>query len=347
MNRNKTYDIMKAIAIFFVVLGHICASYNIQGGIIAITYFTRMPLFFFVSGYFLEKSISKYSTKTLIKRKFVSLVIPYLIWSLVAFLVNIGMTMISNVECNKEWVISEFVEIFIHARSVWYLIVLFLTDIIYIVLKKNKMPLLVICIVWILLAFLIPGKVFNLYKLKWLFPFFVLGGLFYGNEHVNLVEKIKQYSKYRLVLQTIAGLLLFFVIDIALYKEPYFTEYTEFRYSSWYSVFWGILFYGISILGIAVWMQAAYVIQNKTTKIGSVIGDLLVMCGEYSLDIYLIHMMFMKVIPFDLGAFCGGNGLTVVVVMYAFIIVLSIAIISKCVLSRISIYRMITGRINL
>ncbi|MBQ9983284.1 MAG: acyltransferase family protein [Lachnospiraceae bacterium] len=347
MNRSKTFDIMKAIAIFFVVLGHVCASYNIQDGIIAITYFTRMPLFFFVSGYFLEKSISKYSTKSLLKKKFVSLVLPYFIWSAVAFLVNVGMALISDVGCNKEWIISEFVEVFIHARSVWYLIVLFLTDVIYILLKKNRVPLLMIGIVWILLAFLIPGKIFNLYKFKWLFPFFVLGGLFCGNEHMNLIETIKKYTKDRLVLQAIVGLVLFFILDIVLYKEPYFTEYTEFRYSSGQSVLWGLVFYAISIWGIAVWMQIAYVIQNRITKIGSFVSDLLVMCGEFSLDIYLIHMMFMKIIPLDLRELSVGNGLTVLALVYAFIIIMLIAIISKYVLCKIPIYRMVTGRIRL
>ncbi len=346
MNRNKTFDIMKAIAIFFVVLGHICACYNIQGNIIVITYFTRMPLFFFVSGYFLEKSISKYSMKVLLKKKFVSLVIPYLIWSGIAFLTNVGIAIYSEVEMNKEWIISEFIEVFFYARSVWYLIVLFLTDMVYIWLKKNRVPLWGYGIVWILLSLLVPGRVFNLYKFKWLFPFFILGGLLSGNENIKILEKIRKYSKCRLILQSIMVLILLFIIAIVFYNEKFFTEYTEFRYSSWYSVLCGILFYGISILGIAVWTEVAYTIQHKPSRYGVFINNLINLCGEFSLDIYLIHMMFVKMIPLDLRVLCGGVGLAILAIIYACLIMMIIALISKYILCKIDLYRFITGRIK-
>jgi len=61
--RNNTFDIVKAIALLGVVLGHVLSNYEIETKLIWIIYFTRMPLFFFVSGFFLERSVSRYTAK--------------------------------------------------------------------------------------------------------------------------------------------------------------------------------------------------------------------------------------------------------------------------------------------
>ena len=49
INRNITFDIIKAIGILLVIIGHLADNFKIFIGII---YIFHMPLFFIVSGYF-------------------------------------------------------------------------------------------------------------------------------------------------------------------------------------------------------------------------------------------------------------------------------------------------------
>lgn len=80
--RDETVDVIKAIAIIMVVLGHInFANYHIK----KIIYSFHMPLFFFASGLTLN-FVEKNSIKKIFlfaKKKFDTLIIPYLIWSLI------------------------------------------------------------------------------------------------------------------------------------------------------------------------------------------------------------------------------------------------------------------------
>lgn len=71
--RNRTFDILKAIAIYLVVLGHVLDFYGLnQYPLIS---FLHMPIFFFVSGYFLYYSINKYSFQVLFKKKVKTLLV--------------------------------------------------------------------------------------------------------------------------------------------------------------------------------------------------------------------------------------------------------------------------------
>lgn len=63
--RLDQFDIMKAVAIYLVVVGHLFQriSWDV-GGII---FFLHMPAFFFISGYFTEKSLEKYRSGGYVK----------------------------------------------------------------------------------------------------------------------------------------------------------------------------------------------------------------------------------------------------------------------------------------
>lgn len=48
--RDERFDIVKCIAMFFVVFGHVLTQLDLP--MLGIVYFTHMPVFFFVSGFF-------------------------------------------------------------------------------------------------------------------------------------------------------------------------------------------------------------------------------------------------------------------------------------------------------
>lgn len=79
--REKWIDIAKGLGLIFVLIGHtklyICAS---------VVYIFHMPLFFFLSGYVF--SGEKHDAKDFIKKKLVSLMLPYYVLGLLVLLAN-------------------------------------------------------------------------------------------------------------------------------------------------------------------------------------------------------------------------------------------------------------------
>lgn len=84
--RNVLVDVLKAYAIFLVVLGHViqtfCPEWNSNSLEVAIVMF-HMPLFITISGYFFVKSAEKCSGWQLVKKRFVQLMFPSLTMGLI------------------------------------------------------------------------------------------------------------------------------------------------------------------------------------------------------------------------------------------------------------------------
>lgn len=81
VNRNHSIDVFKGIGIFFVVLGHLSKNHDLVNYV----YSFHMPLFFVVSGVFFNPY--KYQKgKELLKSRFRTLLLPYLIFYLILYL---------------------------------------------------------------------------------------------------------------------------------------------------------------------------------------------------------------------------------------------------------------------
>lgn len=75
------YDILKAYAIFLVVLGHVIQTFNPEwktDNVFLGIYMFHMPLFIAISGYFFIKSAEKRTMNELLKRRFVGIMLPSL-----------------------------------------------------------------------------------------------------------------------------------------------------------------------------------------------------------------------------------------------------------------------------
>lgn len=82
-SRNKTYDYMKAFAIFLVVMDHtITLSDGIDNGFRVFIYSVHMPLFFIVSGFLASKFHQSYSEWLRFYKKKVRLLIPFFVFTL-------------------------------------------------------------------------------------------------------------------------------------------------------------------------------------------------------------------------------------------------------------------------
>ena len=140
-------DILKGLGIILVIMGHQRLSPELLNYI----YLFHMPLFFFISGYLMN--ISKYnSIGHLIKKKSKTLLIPYITFSIISI---ICYSVIGQVDLDASATLQSFIEgkrneIFYNV-PLWFLIGLFVIEIMYYVLKKviknNGLLLLVIMII--------------------------------------------------------------------------------------------------------------------------------------------------------------------------------------------------------
>lgn len=96
MERDNRLDIIKAIAICSVVLGHSVLSIGYQwtNNITNFIYSFQMALFFFVSGYFADRFETKFvnfvSIIKAILEKIIRLVVPWAVWNLVCSITGVG-----------------------------------------------------------------------------------------------------------------------------------------------------------------------------------------------------------------------------------------------------------------
>lgn len=143
-NRDITFDIIKAIGILLVIIGHLADGFKT---LISIIYIFHMPLFFIVSGYFFRK---KEITK-LFKRDFHSLIFPYLVVALCLVLYGVAIALLQQDYSKfKYWLNATLGE---GKGPLWFLLAMFwcrmFYNILYIVinkmgLKKNNIICLVI-----------------------------------------------------------------------------------------------------------------------------------------------------------------------------------------------------------
>ncbi|MCM1265396.1 MAG: acyltransferase family protein [Candidatus Gastranaerophilales bacterium] len=125
-------DLLKSFGIIVMVLGHVFDRLSPNNMVHVYIYAFHMPLFFFISG-FLYKSCDLW---TFIKRKFNSLILPYLFFGLLNGLASF--VLVDNFHLNTYF---ERIFFFNHkyigvACAIWFLTALFFVNVIYILLEK-------------------------------------------------------------------------------------------------------------------------------------------------------------------------------------------------------------------
>lgn len=329
--RKPEFDIAKAIAIFMVVFGHV---YNSLFGLHSILIdFCHMPVFFFISGYFLQGSIERQSFKDFCIRKTRSLLIPYICWSLVSFITNIVLKYIQHgTELGIKEIVDEGIYIFFYSRSVWFFIELYAASIFLISFYKiaNRFRInRYICWLtgWFLLSIIIPGEPFAFFKYKWLFPF-MIAGVFCADKKLN---------KYLNKLAAIASVSVFIFASEILYHESYFSVYGTFGYSTLKETGFGLLYYVISLLGVISIIGISANIRN------GMVEKLFVYVGRYSMDIYVIHMFFIR---FHFWRLPLTNEWFAIfyTFLYSVIVVVTILIMREKILRHFKLYAVMTGK---
>src|SRR5690349_1051101 len=133
-NRLEWVDYLRGIAIVLVVYRH--ALLGIERSHVSVPqilhdanmvfYSFRMPLFFLLSGIFINHSIAKKTFGKLLEIKFDRLLYPYLIWCIIQITLQIALSGITNSQ--RSWI--DYTYILTQPRHLdqfWYLAALFNT----------------------------------------------------------------------------------------------------------------------------------------------------------------------------------------------------------------------------
>ena len=224
-----------------------------------------MPLFFFLSGLFVQASFAKLGTSKLITSKIDTLIYPYIIWSLLQGLIEVVM---SNYTNGNPVSLSEVFNLFVPRAQFWFLFALFLffctTSLMS---KKNKFHTFIILLIFSLIYILSPRNT-NLLYLNYFINFYVffIFGYFWN--------QIFGYSKiiYKPHILSIV-LISFIVLQYCFYLDhSYFDEY-------------GLASLLISFVGIVLVLLFSQFLM--LTNLNSLFGFL----GSASLVIYLAHIL--------------------------------------------------------
>jgi fucose 4-O-acetylase-like acetyltransferase len=140
--RMEWVDYAKGLAIILVVYRHALVGINRAGIDVPDFLFNiqefvlnfRMPVFFMLSGLFLDRAIRKNNTRTLIKQKSSTLLYPYLLWTTVFITLQILLSSYTN----SVRTIRDYTYIVTQPRNLdhmWYLFALFNTNVLYILVS--------------------------------------------------------------------------------------------------------------------------------------------------------------------------------------------------------------------
>ena len=209
--RVEWIDTLRGVAMFFVVLGH--AFVNKKNIIRNYIYSFHMPLFFFISGLTTKRKDIKFSDY--LKKKIKAILVPYICINLFMlifkFIMNYSLGMYSslNIMMALEYFVKGYSD-FIPCIQSWFLLALFIMDIIFFILTKitkNDIELTIGVILLFILGYLYSRTNYT-FLVYWHFDTALVGLIFYygGYIFMKFIDKInimlENYKSLFLILIT-------------------------------------------------------------------------------------------------------------------------------------------------
>lgn len=336
--RNRIIDMLKGIAVILVIYGHLLEG-RYCWPFIMLTEF-HLPLFIFVSGLFFEHSYEKYK-KGFIWQKVKGLLFPYIVWSAVAFAVN-ALLLWKAGQANE--IGQEFLSIFLYARSVWFLIVCFLMEImayLCMLLAKNKMSLFMafMLFVWGICLLVKPIALFSIYRGQWLLPYFLLGVLLSDQKRIFTgIHKLENWSLLKKIFAFFLTLFMFLFLTFAFMRPELFDSfYGKFEVVVPFTGYY-FIFYVLGLAGILLSLFLSILLEKVKG-----VSSYLQACGKYSIDVYVIHMFFVKAYLMIMGSGRASHLQYALFFMISLVISLCIVLMARYILRKIKLYRLSVG----
>lgn len=302
-NARITYiDIAKGFGIVFVVIGHslrdeMLLNYIGYDYIYSIIYFFHMPLFFTISGYLMEHSFCREEKPLkLIIKKTKTLLIPFIIYSLLIFIIfrvacmlpGIGTILAASIDTDISLIKYILLAVMGNnplAFHLWYLIVLFLIELFTIisvlVIKGNRMQVtfIISSIIYFLsmyVDFFNLSTNYNTINAVFRYiVFFSFGQMLFYNEKVNRKGDI--YNSYIITIASFAG---FFMATFSfIIKRNSMVQFNSLQ---------KLLYTTLVLIGRFLLIYSIFGVSKKIKK-----SNILSILGQESYNIYLMHQPFI------------------------------------------------------
>lgn len=256
IQRDYSFDYLKGILIFLVVLGH-CPAFLLtpQGAefdrwsdpMFVFIYSFHMPLFMLTTGFFFSKK--KNSTlRELLPKQIKRLILPQLSWCLVCLvIIAIQFNRFGSFIVGSS--MTETIKLIYHfLTSYWYLWCTLFCGVIVVLANKCRFPLLVLsvfCVLMLIFEKYLPDWFFkhqqvinqlpfftlgvylhdveNLdYKIRKLFPFSVLGYIACWCVYMNYYDSFGNISSVFKMIWALFGVMLFYTIIKEMFNKRFF-----------------------------------------------------------------------------------------------------------------------------
>ena len=310
MNQRILYiDVLKAFAIFLVVLGHVCQNYggNVEKPIYHFGILPyHMPLFAILSGLFFT---AQTDARNFVGRKFNQIAIPFLVWCFFAAVIVRGVdeTYLHYTEGYpihlKSWLAGLYM--YIIDWGWWFLRDLFMCFIYaYISIRLCKCNVLLgVCLSVILLYGLsllsiIPNKCWS--DFIFLFPFFCTGILM-----KEYKESILRYAERFLIISTVT-----FVICMSYWKgysDTFYSMNTSMLAEEGYAGITGWMVPVKMIYRYITGVSASFmlILLARRLEVYLPTSPLMMRIGRNTLGIYILHGFVFQIFAPPVQTYCS------------------------------------------
>ena len=307
--RDRQLDAIKGFAIVLVVIGHVTAFVNpenIKNNLLFnLIYSFHIPLFFFISGYLVFGRFGP-TTFTWIKKKFRQLIVPYILFTIFYFFILFGFSI------NTITIKSVFRALISYTipDSAWFLPVLFESFLILVLLIN---------------ADKVIGK--SSFIIFFLFVSFFLSSI--SLDAIPAVNQIIVYTPYVIIGYLVSSykervseknITTIELFGSLLFPILFFFKSSPFFPSINSNLFYLYYFYVEALAGIILsWVIIKSVINYK-------ISNLFVICGIFSLEIYLTHLVILNFFTFIRWPLWFSSGIFAILSGTVVLLSLSIAL---------------------
>ena len=273
-------DYAKGIAIILVVYRHVLIGflrsglevnqYLILANEIVLSF--RMPLFFIISGIFVEKSLSKRSVRQFAEHRFNTILYPYFIWATVQVTLQIFLSRFTNAD--RSWI--DYLYILIQPREIdqfWFLYALFNSTILFALLSRylsaNRWFHLTLSLILYYLSRFIQ-EYSLIHDLLYYYVFLVIG----------IIVSRPILNKKNFVLLSSLRLSLL-VLPIFLTSQWYWLNTPDIDL---------FLFALVALIGCFFMLNISFILHRKNRL------QILRVVGYHSLYIYILHVMITSAV---------------------------------------------------
>lgn len=315
MTRIRHWDIIKGIAIILVILGHATELSNKGSDLFlhSFIYSFHMPLFMIVSGALFSQTLLRRTTKDIVIRKSIQLVLPIIIIGVIEFFV-VRFDASCSIKENLYFLYATLI------RTLWFLQALFCSSILVLIGERFMKSPFIFYIV-LLLLFVLTPDIMKSAGAKFLFPCFLFG---------TYMNRLKWDKK---IWQTPCRFFFFFAVFFAVLLIPFDHNKTIYVHSvyifsgdsSVYSLLSEDIYRVIiGIAGSLAVISLVFLLEKAVGEKRLFIGYLIEKVGRHTLGLYVAHLyLFLYLVLPYLRGMCSSSISDSMIIFLGFILLIA------------------------